>query len=99
MKDMIMYAEVFDHTLFMHTQKRTFKIKKSLHKFCEENKDFYRIHKSFCVNINAVKSVSQKGVLLLNGTTLPVRKGEVKALKFVLKNKIFSLLFKENVVK
>lgn len=99
MKDMIMYAEVFDHTLFLHTQNRTLKLKKSLHTFCEENKDFYRIHKSFCVNINAVKSVSQKGVELLNGTTLPVRKGEVKALKFVLKNKIFSLLFKENVVK
>ncbi len=99
MKEMIMYAEVFDHTLILHTQNRTFKIKKSLNSFCEENKDFYRIHKSFCVNINAIKSVSKNGVELFDGTILPLRKGDVKALKFVLKNRIFSLLFKGNMVK
>ena len=97
----LLFAEVFDHTLVVHTSKRTATFRGTLKDFCKEyeNCGFYRIHKSYGVNINAVKSASQKGVVLTDGTELPVRKGGVKSLKFHLKNRIFSLLLKENMVK
>ncbi|MBE6836627.1 MAG: LytTR family transcriptional regulator [Ruminococcus sp.] len=97
-KENLTYAEVYDHKTIAYGDGFTIEKRQPLSQFCEEH-DLLRIHKSYAVNLKAVKSVSCKGVMLKNNTLLPVRRGMIKNIRFAFKKRIFSLLLDENVVK
>ncbi|WP_420574770.1 LytR/AlgR family response regulator transcription factor [Kordia sp.] len=65
----VLYCEASGNYTLVHTnQHKNFLISKNLKKVetMIENDDFYRIHRSFLVNLEHVKKISQKGMVIMS---------------------------------
>lgn len=79
-EDDILYVESFLHYISIYTAEREYKIKKNLSDFEKEvSESFYRIHRSFLVNLKAVVRISRTGVLLRGAAELPLARGKYDA--------------------
>jgi len=76
-EDEILYAESFLHYISIYTTGKEYKIKKNLSTFAEELSDcFYRVHRSYLVNLKAVVRISRTSVVLKGNTELPLARGK-----------------------
>lgn len=76
-EDEILYVESFLHYISIHTTKQEYKIKKNLSAFEEELSDcFYRTHRSFLANLQAVVRISRTTVVLKGNVELPLARGK-----------------------
>jgi len=79
-EDDILYVESFLHYISIHTAGREYKIKKNLSEFEKEvSEKFFRIHRSFLVNLKAVVRISRTGVLVKGTAELPLARGKYDA--------------------
>lgn len=76
----IIYAEVLDHILTVHTMNGSYDIIMSMEEFEKEMEDFgmIRVHKSFIVNYRYIISITSKDVVLYNDIKIPLSKNRVK---------------------
>lgn len=78
--DDILYVESFLHYISIHTAKQEYKIKKNLSDFEKEvSENFFRIHRSFLVNLKSVVRISRTSVLLKGAVELPLARGKYDA--------------------
>ena len=64
----IMYAEVFDRTLILHTASGKVEYRGRLNEFEKCTDDtFFRTHRSYILNMKYISSIDKKTVLLSNG--------------------------------
>lgn len=76
-EDEILYVESFLHYISIHTARQEYKIKKNLSAFESELSEcFYRVHRSYLVNLKAVMRISRTGVTLKGNTELPLARGK-----------------------
>lgn len=83
--DEIMFVEIINKDIMIHTKKQVYSKKTSMKNIEKElnRYNFYRCHKGFLVNINHVESI-RKSSILINGTELPVSRYKMKGLKMKL---------------
>lgn len=80
-EDDILYAESFLHYISIYTDRQEYKIKKNLSEFEKEvSESFFRIHRSYLVNLKAVTRISRTGVLLNGTIELPLARGKYDAI-------------------
>lgn len=73
----ILYIEVFDHQLKIHTSKgRVLTAAGSLSQLQQElpAEQFFRCHKSYLINLAQIKGIHRYQILLPDGRTIPVSK-------------------------
>ena len=71
----ILYLESMRHEIWVHCEKKVFLTSETLG-YWEEKlrvRSFLRVHKSFLVNMNAVRCVSADGFEMNGGDTVPIR--------------------------
>ena len=94
--DKLKYCEVTGRNLLLH--KEDGEVLNSVGKLddlCEQLKDyecFVRCHRSYMINMDYVKSISNKAVILSDGTQIPIPHGKYSELK----DKFFSYFFRKN---
>ena len=94
--DKLKYCEVTGRNLLLH--KEDGEVLDSVGKLddlCEQLKDyecFVRCHRSYMINMDYVKSISNKAVILSDGTQIPIPHGKYSELK----DKFFSYFFRKN---
>ena len=83
--DDIMFVEVINKDIMIHTKKQLYKLKTSMRQIEKELEiyDFYRCHKGFLVNIKKIESVS-KNMIVINDTEVPVSRYRIKDLRIKL---------------
>lgn len=64
--DNIIYFECDSHWIWIYTQEKAYRICKTMSKLCEniDSEIFFRVHKSFVINMNYVKEIRQNDLLL-----------------------------------
>ena len=76
-EDDILYVEAFLHYISIYTTKKEYKVKKNLSVFEKELSEcFYRVHRSYLVNLNAVVRISRTTVALKGNVELPLARGK-----------------------
>jgi len=67
--DKILYLEVSGKRTFIYTETDVIKCRKSITSFDEDLRDFgfYRVHRSYIVNINKIKQFDTRTLILQNG--------------------------------
>lgn len=76
-EDEVLYVESFLHYISIYTAEQEYKIKKNLSAFAEEVSDcFYRVHRSYLVNLRAVVRISRTNVTLKGNVELPLARGK-----------------------
>lgn len=70
----ILYAQAFDNYTYLITSSEKYLVPNTLKKISEKinNQDFLRIHRSYVVNLRKIEEISDEGVVLKKGKTLPV---------------------------
>lgn len=83
--DDIVFVEVINKDIMVHTQEQTYNTKTSMNKIEKELKryDFYRCHKGFLVNIKRIDSIG-KNIIIVNDIEIPVSRYRIKDLKIKL---------------
>lgn len=78
----IMFVEVINKDIMIHTKKQVYKLKTSMRQIEKELEryDFYRCHKGFLVNIKKIDSIS-KNMIVINDTEVPVSRYRIKDLR------------------
>ncbi len=72
----ILYVESFRHYISIHTRDREYKIKENISAFEERLKSgFFRIHRSYLVNLRYIIRISRACVTLEGGGELPLARG------------------------
>lgn len=81
--DTILYIEVQNKDITIHTIDNNYEVKMSMNKIEKELKEysFFRCHKSFLININFVENVKQYVAILENGQEVPVSRYKFKEFK------------------
>ncbi|MGL5378584.1 LytR/AlgR family response regulator transcription factor [Clostridium sp.] len=81
--DTILYIEVQNKDITIHTIDNNYEAKMSMNKIEKELKEysFFRCHKSFLININFVENVKQYTAILENGQEVPVSRYKFKEFK------------------
>jgi Response regulator of the LytR/AlgR family len=83
----ILYMEVFQHYIYVHSSNSSIKVRGSLDKYEKEFQKwgFIRIHKSYLVSYKHIYSVNPTEVILMNRMKLPLsrRKNEEVKEKFI----------------
>ncbi len=79
----ITYAEVYNHTLTIHTEDRKLTLCRTLDDFEEAIGDlgFIRTHKSYLVNYRYIRSFAGNFAILDDDTEIPVSKKRIKEVK------------------
>ena len=79
----IIYIESYRHKIIFHTEERSYSIYKPLGEIEEmlAGMGFMRIHKSFIVNMDYVRSVKNYILTLYNGMNFIVPRGRFKEVK------------------
>lgn len=76
-EDEILYVEAFLHYISIYTTQKEYKIKKNLSVFEKELSEcFYRVHRSYLVNLKAVVRISRTTVVLKGNVELPLSRGK-----------------------
>lgn len=73
----ILYAESFRHDLVIHTKTAEYRIKENISDFAARlSPDFYRAHRSYVVNLKAVRRIARTGLTLEGGAEIPLARGK-----------------------
>ncbi len=73
----ILYVESFLHDIVIHTKSRDYKIKENISAFEQKlSEDFFRVHRSYLVNLKAVTRIGRSAVILNGKTEVPVARGK-----------------------
>lgn len=73
----ILYVESFLHDIVIHTKNCDYKIKESISAFEQKiSEDFFRVHRSYLVNLKAVTRIGRSAVTLCGKTEVPVARGK-----------------------
>lgn len=76
----LLYAESFLHDLVLHTAVRDYRIKENISAFAERlSADFFRVHRSYLVNLKAVIRIGRTSLTLSSGAEVPVARGKYDA--------------------
>lgn len=88
----IQYIEGFDKKQHIVTSRKTFVVYKSMGWFEEQlrDRDFYRIQRSYLVNMGAVAYVETGNVVLRNGSRLPVSRFKTEETRKRLTRRLFN---------
>lgn len=83
--DDILFVEVINKDIMVHTQDQIYNAKTSMNKIEKELKryDFYRCHKGFLVNVKRIDSIG-KNIISVNNIEIPVSRYRIKGLKIKL---------------
>ena len=78
----LLYVESDAHYLHLVTINHTYRIKKTMAQISEELKGnyFYRLGRSYLVNLMAIERITPKEILLMNQTSIWIPKGKHKEL-------------------
>lgn len=69
----ILYLESMGHLLVIHTQQRDYHAYNRLEQVLQALPDYFlHCHKSYAVNMNYVRSLDKKRILLFNGKDIPI---------------------------
>lgn len=79
-KSAICYAEVYYHVLYIYTENRVYKDKRSLKQFISDLDDnnFIQIHKSFAIHLSYVYGYSKEKVILKNKNEIRLGRAFIK---------------------
>lgn len=79
-KSSICYVEVYYHVLYIYTENRVYKDKRSLKKFIADlnDKNFIQVHKSFAIHLNYVYGYSKEKIILKNKNEIKIGRGFFK---------------------
>lgn len=73
----ILYAESFLHDLVIHTKTQEYRVKENISAFAGRlSADFFRVHRSYLVNLKAVLRISRSSVTLEGGAEIPLARGK-----------------------
>lgn len=73
----ILYVESFLHELVIHAKGREYRVREPISAFEERlSADFFRVHRSYLVNLKAVRRIGRTSVALEGGAEVPVARGK-----------------------
>lgn len=73
----ILYAESFLHDIVIHTKNGEYRTKENISVLEQKlSKDFFRVHRSYIVNLKTVTRISRTSVVLNGKTEIPVARGK-----------------------
>ncbi len=91
--DKLQYCEVMSRTLLFHADGgKMVDSTGKLDELCEQLKEyecFVRCHRSYLVNLDYVQNISNKGIIMTDGTEIPIPHGKYSELK----DKFFAYFF------
>ncbi len=88
----ILYIESFDKQQQIVTAQKTFSVYKSMAWFEKQlnNRDFFRIQRSYLVNMGAVVHIETGNVVLCDGTRLPISRFKTEEARKKLTRRLFN---------
>ena len=73
----LIYVEAFLHEIVLHTRQGEIRLREPLSVFARKlSPDFFQCHRSFLVNLKAVRSIGRGRVQLESGADLPLSRGK-----------------------
>ena len=73
----ILYVESFLHEMVIHAKGREYRVREPISAFEERlSADFFRVHRSYLVNLKAVRRIGRTSVALEGGAEVPVARGK-----------------------
>ena len=73
----LIYVEAFLHEIVLHTRQGEIRLREPLSVFARKlSPDFFQCHRSFLVNLKAVRSIGRGRVRLESGAELPLSRGK-----------------------
>lgn len=80
--DEIKYIESYRRTIIIHELRQNTELIMKLDDFCKQAPNFYiRTHKSYLVNMNMIRNISNNRIELFSGETVPVAKAKYHEIK------------------
>ena len=80
--DEIKYVESYRRTIIIHELRQNTELVMKLDDFCKQAPDFFiRTHKSYLVNMNMIRNISNNRIELFSGETVPVAKAKYHEIK------------------
>ena len=68
---------VYLHELVIHAKGRAYRVREPISAFEERlSADFFRVHRSYLVNLKAVRRIGRTSVALEGGAEVPVARGK-----------------------
>lgn len=72
----ILYAEAENVYVAVHTVREIYRMRMPLGKFAEQlDETFFKVHRSYVVNLKFIKKITRTEVTMANGDTVPVSRG------------------------
>lgn len=72
----IRYIEAENVYIIVHTAGGDYRMRIALAKFASQlDESFFKVHRSFVVNLNHVKKITRKEITVANGDTIPISRG------------------------
>ena len=73
----IFYVESFRHELVVHTVSRDYRLREGISAFEQRlSADFFRVHRSYLVNLKQITRIGRTALTLRSGAELPVARGK-----------------------
>lgn len=85
----ILYVESFLHYISIYAKDREYRIKESISSFAGKlSEDFFRLHRSYLVQLKSIRRISRTSVCIEGGQELPLARGKYDDINraFVLRN-------------
>lgn len=80
--DEIKFVESYRRTIIIHELRQNTELVMKLDEFCKQVPDFFiRTHKSYLVNMNMIRNISNNRIELFTGETVPVAKAKYHEIK------------------
>lgn len=72
----ILYAESENVYIVLHTPQGEYRTRMALAKFAEQlDETFFKVHRSYVVNLKYIQKITRTQVFLINGDTIPISRG------------------------
>lgn len=72
----ILYVESQNVYVIVHTAHGTHRTRMALGRFCEGlDETFFKVHRSFVVNLKYIKKITRTDITMANGDTIPISRG------------------------
>ncbi len=72
----IVYIESENVYIAVHTLQEVYRMRMALSRFSEQlDQTFFKVHRSFVVNLNYIKKITRSQITMANGDSLPLRRG------------------------
>ena len=79
-QDEILYIEAFRHTVTVHTAQKSYSVNESISAVGERlGADFFAAHRSYFVNLKAIRAIARTHLSLENGAQIPLARGKYDA--------------------